>query len=112
MPYLELLSVALAVSTWGPLMRGLRMVVHSDCETAVLAFEGQAAHSSHLMCLVRDILFLAARHEFALRLEHLPGAQNVFADALSRGQILEFKASYARHNSSPTAVMPLPLQTW
>ena len=72
MPYLELLSVALAVSTWGPVMRGLRMVVHSDCKPAVFAFESQSVQNAHLMCLVRDILFLAARHEFALRLEHLP----------------------------------------
>jgi hypothetical protein len=43
------------------------------------------------MSLIRTLAGVAARCRFDFRLLHLPGVANPLADALSRGQVLEFR---------------------
>jgi hypothetical protein len=112
MPYLEMLAVALALSTFGQHMRGLRITVRSDSETAVAAMHGGACRDPNLMRLIRTILWLAATHQFAIRCIHIAGKQNVAADCLSRGLVQEFRRSFPLHDSSPTPVTPLPTLIW
>jgi hypothetical protein len=112
MPYLELYAVAAAVATWGKSLRGRKLLVHSDSATAVAVMAGATSPDHSLMDLVRSILFVAATHEFAIRLAHISGVDNACADALSRGQIEKFRSRYAKHDSFPTAVLPPPLHAW
>jgi len=62
--------------------------------------------------MIRTILFLAASHQFAIRLRHIDGVANVYADMLSRGQIQAFRSSQSTFDRSPTAPQPLPPHIW
>jgi hypothetical protein len=112
MPYLEMLAVALALSTWGPRLRGLRITIRSDSQTSVAALHSGSCPDSNLMHLVRTILWLAATHQFAIRCIHIPGKLNSAADCLSRGLVQEFRRSFPLHDSGPTPITPLPTHTW
>lgn len=112
MPYLEMLAIALALSTWGPLLRGLKITVQCDAQSAVQALQGFTCSDSALMHLIRIILWLAAKHSFAIRCVHIAGRSNVAADLLSRGAVQAFRAAFPGHESGPTPSMPLPPQTW
>jgi ribonuclease HI len=112
MPYLEMLAVAIALSTWGHLLTAKRITIRSDSETSVAAINGGACRDERLMQLVRTVLFIAARQQFALRCEHVPGTSNTAADALSRGRVQEFKASFPKHDSGPTPITLPPTQIW
>jgi hypothetical protein len=112
MPYLELLSVALALCTWGPLLTRQKLTIECDADTAVKALQGRSCADPALMHLIRTILWLAATHQFALRCIHISGKKNVAADLLSRGNVQAFRAAFPEHESGPTPVTPLPLHTW
>jgi hypothetical protein len=60
-PYLELLSVALALCTWGPLLTRKKLTIECDADTAVKALQGRSCADTALMHLIRTILWLAAR---------------------------------------------------
>ncbi len=112
MPFLELLAIALAVHTWAPILRGRRLIIHSDCEGAVTALSQTYCRDPYLMSLIRTILFTAAHHEFALKLVHIAGSDNTVADALSRGQISTFETLWPNRNSGPTPTGQLPSHSW
>jgi ribonuclease HI len=112
MPYLEMLAVAIALSSWAEPLTGHRITIRSDSETTVAALNGGASRDPHLMHLIRTILFIAARHHFALRCKHIAGVDNTAADALSRGHVQEFKASSPQHASSPSRVTLPPVRVW
>lgn len=112
MPYLELLAVTIALCTWGHLLRGRRITVRSDSQTVVYALRNASSGDPSIMHLVRTILFLAATQQFAFRCVHVSGKTNTAADALSRGQIDQFRSAYPGHDSGPTPPMPLPTLSW
>ena len=110
--YVEMRAVAIALATWGPSCRGRRITIRSDSLVAVQTFTRKSAHHPALMHMIRTILFLAASHQFAIRLRHIDGVANVYADMLSRGQIQAFRNSQSTFDRSPTAPQPLPPHIW
>ena len=56
------------------------------------------------MSLLRQLSFLAARHSFRFRVQHVAGRHNATADSLSRLQLSRFRA--LQSDARPT---PLPL---
>lgn len=112
MPYLELLAVALALSTWGHLLSRRKLTIWCDAQTAVHALQGMSCSDPALMHLIRTIYWLAATHHFALRCEHVPGKQNVAADLLSRNDVQTFRSWFPAHESGATPVTPIPHHTW
>jgi hypothetical protein len=103
---------AIALATWGHLCRGRRITIQSDSNVAVQTFQGKSARHPALLDLIRTILFIAASSQFALRLRHIDGKANVFADMLSRGQVQDFQKCQSSFDRLPTPPQPLPLHTW
>lgn len=93
MPYLELLSLALAVATWAPLWSKKCIVFRSDCMPVVQAINRQCSSTPRSMAIIRHMHALAARYRFDFACEHIKGIDNVDADALSRGLISQFLAN-------------------
>jgi hypothetical protein len=112
MPWKECYAVAVALATFAPRCLGQRIVVHSDCMPVVSAWiKGDSARPA-LAKLLRTIMFICATHDIELRIQFIPGADNILADALSRGQVTHFKTCLPGHAPSPTTCSPLPIQTW
>ena len=86
---LELLTVVVAAKVWGRYWKGRRIVVHCDNEVSVSVINTGRSHNSFLQSCLRELEFMAARHEFEIRGNHIPGIENRIPDALSRWHLGE-----------------------
>ena len=86
----EILPVVLACGTWGHLWVGLTVVFHVDNESAVGILNSGYSKEGQIMHLVRCLFFITAHHDLCVRARHIPGADNVLADAISRGNLSVF----------------------
>ena len=112
MPWKEMYAIVRAAATWGQLWRGRNVLVRSDCEPVVMAWQKGDSRSPALASLIRTLLFISASHDFQLDMLHIAGADNVFADLLSRSQVETFLAQSSTHSRSPTTPLPLPTHDW
>ena len=73
-----------AAVVWGPTFRGDLGLFQCDNTTVVAAINSGSSRHGRLLPLLRALQFVAAPLIFALG-RNTAGADNVFADALSRG---------------------------
>ena len=66
------------------------MVIHSDNQAVVHVVNSGYSKDQELMHLIRCMFFFRAYWGFELRAEHVPGEQNVAADAISRNNLSLF----------------------
>lgn len=112
MPYLELLAILLAVTTFAPELTGRRVVLWSDCQPAVDAVNSGTCAAPELMRLVRHVLYTAATARFAIQLRHIAGVANTAADLLSRGEQVKCMELNPLLDRSPTPIGLAPTRTW
>jgi hypothetical protein len=112
MPHLELRAILIAVNTFKHVLSNHRVVLYSDCQPAIAAVNGLSTRDTDMMNSVRTILWLAAQHNFALRLQHIAGVDNTAPDLLSRGQVQEALQLYPGLARSPHPIGPLPTRCW
>jgi hypothetical protein len=77
-----------------------------------LGYDGQRGASAIGANLPSALEHAEAVDAVTLTIVHIPGVDNVLADLLSRGQILEFLALSERHFRSPTIPLPIPIHGW
>ena len=108
MPYLELLSLVLAVVTWSTMWSGMKIVFRSDCMPVVQSLNRRSSKIPRSMGLIRHLSTVAALHNFDFRCTHIAGVLNVAADALSRDDLDTFRADQPLANriQSDTGVIP------
>jgi hypothetical protein len=88
---LELLAVCVAALLWmNDFPEGSRISFRTDNTTTIRWFEKQYARSPLASRLLRFLFFKAAGRNIEIRLVHIPGYKNIFADMLSRLQIQTF----------------------
>ncbi|XP_043215429.1 uncharacterized protein LOC122378437 [Amphibalanus amphitrite] len=104
--WLEMIPILAACLLWGHRWTGLSVLMHCDNTGVVCAWEKGWSRDRRLMSLVRQTLFTAAQHSFALRVSHIPGIDNSAADALSRLQISRFRAINPTAAASATPLPP------
>lgn len=112
MPWMELHTIVRAAATWGLRWAGRHVLVRTDCQPIVAAWEKGDSPQPALAQLIRTLLLITATHDFTLQLVHLPGIDNTHADLLSRGQVTSFLALQTAHSRSPIIPSPLPTQRW
>lgn len=101
MPFKELLAILIAVATWGELLRGHNVTFLTDCEPVVSALNKGDSRRPALMALIRRFSHLAIEFSFHYTVRHISGEKNVFADALSRSDLVRF------HSLAPQWLLPL-----
>jgi hypothetical protein len=112
MPWKELYAVACAATTWGHLWKAKRIIIRSDSATAVAAWKKGSSIDNDLSELIRTLLFLASIHSFELKLVHIAGIDNCYADLLSRGQVADFLALPGTRFPLPDTPLPPPIHSW
>lgn len=80
----ELATIKLAAAKWAKLWSGARVFVHCDNCAAVAICTRGASRSAPLAKIMREIFWLISRENCELSVLHIPGKQNIVADALSR----------------------------
>ena len=88
----ELATVVFGCAAFGEALRGKVVQVDCDNEGDVGIVNGGAGRTPAYNCLLRELHGLSVQFGFELRAVHVPGVENVLADALSRGNHAEFLA--------------------
>ena len=86
--------------------------VHCDNQTVVDIWESGTSKSPEIMALVRMLFFCAAHNNFNMCVQHIPGVNNVIADALSRFQQDRFRKLAPNANLHPDNIPAWPQQAF
>ncbi len=89
----ELLPVVVAASLWGRSWEGRHVCFHSDNMAVVSILNKRTAKEHLLNHYLRCIFFYAAFYKFHYSATHIPGTDNIAADALSRNNLPLFSLS-------------------
>ena len=65
-PWKELHTVVRAADTWGKLWAGKRILLHCDCEPAVLAWRKGDSRNAAIASLIRTLMFITPTHDFTI----------------------------------------------
>ena len=114
MPYLEMLALVIALSTWATLLANTHTSIRSDCQPTVHALQplSYVSKNTKIMSLIRTLLYMTATHNILLHVTHVAGVDNPLADALSRAQVQEFRRLCPQAHPSPDTPVPLPTHGW
>ena len=83
----ELLPIVIAAALWGHRWSQQRVRFTSDNSAVVCLLNSLSSPDMLLMHLLRCLSFYAAYYRFTFEAAHIPGIQNVAADAISRNNI-------------------------
>ena len=102
----ELVPIVLAAALWGRYWQNLHIRFHSDNMAVVSVLQRNSAATLAAHHLLRSLYFYAAIYQFEYSVEHVPGALNSAADALSRGNLPVFHSlvSQASRTEVPAAI--------
>ena len=100
---LELYPITVAVHLYGASMANHCITFLTDNEAVVAVINKTTSKHKQVMALVRSLVLACLKHNILFRARHLPGVDNVLADALSRLQVHRFKqlAPWARPVPDP-----------
>ena len=107
--YKELFAVVVAAQVWGHSWQNKQVVVMSDNKPICDCWRSRSAKDPHLMRLFRYLFFHAAKFNFNIMFQHLPGHANYHADLLSRLQVHRFHQAALDADRAPT---PIPQVVW
>ena len=83
----ELLPIVLACAVWGESFRNMRVTVHCDNLGTVALVNSGYSRVPQIMHLLRCLFFVRARFQIELWAVHIPGMDNIVADAISRNNL-------------------------
>ena len=101
MAFLELYPIVVAALLWGSRWSGRRILFHCDNLSTVHIIRKGRSPVYSIMCLMRQLTWLAAKYNFYVTAEHIPGVNNVYADMLSRLQVQKFKELVPQADTRP-----------
>ncbi len=110
----ELLPILIAMVIWGRHWAGKRVECQCDNMAVVAVVNSGRAKDKTLMHLLWCMFFVAARFNVQIRASHLPGVQNVAADALSRNDFSTFLQAVPEAAYFPRPIPPelLDMVVW
>ena len=80
----EVIAISLAAHRWAPVWVNKRIIVYSDNKVSVASINKGTSRNPQIMRCLRNLFWLAPRHNFHLAATYLPGVKNVLADGSSR----------------------------
>ena len=81
---LECAAVMVALKIWSNRLQGLSILMFCDNESTVSVVNSGRARNSFTQSCLREIVFLAAKNSFQVRVQFKPGVDNRISDFLSR----------------------------
>ena len=102
----ELLPIVLACAIWGTRWSGLTVVVHCDNLGVVAVVNSGYSRVPRIMHLLRCLFFIRAHYQFILWAVHVPGVENILADAISRNNLNYLFSQIPRARQSQSEIPP------
>jgi hypothetical protein len=106
--YKELFPIVLACNVWGNTWRNRRIQFYCDNQSVVAILSSGTSKDSRLMQLLRELFLCAARFNFKVTAQHVPGKENGIADSLSRFNLQAFRQLAPQARPHPVQI-PVPL---
>ena len=100
----ELLPIVVAAAIWGDTWGQCHVIFYSDNAAVVSVIQRRSARDPSLLHLLRCLYFYAAQFQFTYTARHIPGVDNIAADALSRNLMFTFLSLIPQ--GSRTAIPP------
>ena len=100
----ELLPIVVACAVWGKQWRGMTIKHVCDNAAVVAILKSGKSKDRLAMHLVRCLFFFSAHFNIFLVAQHLPGRENVAADALSRDNLPLFYQQVPSATPHPTPI--------
>lgn len=98
----ELVPIVIACFLWGRQWSGKVVQFYCDNEAVTLMLKDLSSKEKGLIHLLRCVIFLAAKHSFWFIATHIPGKENILADAISRNNLKVF------HSQAPKKMDKIP----
>jgi hypothetical protein len=112
MPWKEMYALAVAAATWATKLSSHRVIFHCDCQPAVQAWNKGSSQDNELCELIRTILFIASQNSFEMKVNHIAGVDNTFADLLSRGMVQDYMDLPNKPSLFPIIPSQPPIDSW
>ena len=107
----EMFAIWVSLVIWGPSLRGLRIILHSDSQPCVASLaNGRAPHHPRVNELIRLIVLQRRKLNFELHVRYIPSASNP-ADSLSRLSSLPSRSLQEPIPSSITSLFGYVIDT-
>ena len=104
----ELLPLVVSAAVWGSQWRGNTIRARCDNAAVVAIIRSGYSKDPLAMQLIRNLFFITAHYNLLIVTVHVPGVENVAADALSRDNLSLFR-SQVRHAQPDPTVIPAEL---
>ena len=102
----ELHAAVKSIATWGPSLRGSKVLFHIDNTTTCHVLNKLYSPVPELMELIRTWCTLVEKFKVVVAVVYIATGDNVMADALSRGDHATFATA---HGGKPRQVWPEPI---
>ena len=101
---MEFIPIYIACVLWESDFAGKKIEFHCDNLGVAQAWRSYGSSNRAILSVMRRIVGIAARSNFAINIRHVPGSKNEIADALSRLQISRFRKLCPNAAIEPTPV--------
>ncbi len=105
----ELRALVLAAATWGAEWSSMSILFHCDNMSTVQILNSSTSRCADLMCLLRSLLYIAAKYQFRYKAEYINTKDNTIADSLSRLDFYRFWRIAPDSDVRMTSTRPIPL---
>ena len=102
----ELAPIVIAAVLWGPYWAGKSVRCLCDNMAVVASINRRSARDPTLAGLLRTLAYVSATLDISFSAQHLPGLQNVSADAISRDNLPLFFSLNPQASPMPTIIPP------
>lgn len=106
---LEFCAVAIAIVTWSDKLSNKQVLISTDNNDIVQVWKTGSCKDKALMSLVRKLFLFIANRNINVLMTHVAGKENLFADLLSRLQVVRF---LQLHSSALPVPSQIPEEAW
>ncbi len=107
----EFVPIYLAFKIWGSVFANSYVVFHTDNESVMFCLQTHTSRDATIMRMLREMVLQAMHTNVVFTALHLPGKDNVMADALSRFQFTKARAVAPNLAQTPVEV-PASCYPW
>ena len=104
--YLELFALCMGILSWQNQLENIKMIVHCDNESVVHMVNGLTSKCKNCMLLLRVLTLNGLIHNRKVVAKYISMKSNYLSDALSQGQMLQFRNLGSKMNMNPDELHP------